>query len=73
MTGKRELGVWLRSGKESSGRTLTDSLIDSLIDHNTRFSDNKKNYYVAIQASQNSTMHTPVTTVMFTDQHFQSH
>ena len=39
----------------------------------TRFSDNIKNYYVAIQASQNRTMHTPVTAVMCTDQHFQSH
>ena len=43
------------------------------LSHNTRFSDNIRNYYVAIQASQNRTMHTPVTAVMCTDQHFQSH
>ena len=53
--------------------TQPSSSYTELKSHNTRFSDNIKNYYVAIQASQNRTMHTPVTAVMCTDQHFQSH
>ena len=59
--GPTELGGWV------------ESIIAPAADRNTRFSDNIKNYYVAIQASQNRTMHTPVTAVMCTDQHFQSH
>ena len=62
----------LGPGPNGIGRGWVESIAPAA-DHNTRFSDNIKEYCVAIQASQNRTMHTPVTAVMCTDQHFQSH